>query len=353
MRSRITIKRISAAGQSLAILANRVMPSLPVFGTFLIAMSAVATGVTFLSLDHLISPDALSSLASAALIYSLAHLLRAGRLLLLAGSHTVSLRRLVEAHFLTAGVSMIVPLKLGEIYRAIELHAVTGSYSRAVLTIWIERSFDVAAICTLAAFAALTNPAGGADLKPLLMVSTVFVITTIFAFAILPKSLSSLSLFIIRRYNTKGAVDVLRIISSINSLVSHSAEMVNGKLIGLSTITAIIWYLEVTTLSFAAEMSPDWSTVTFELLSYLSAVSTGMTSLFTPPSDLIDSGFVSLSTGVSDLIKYEFSMRLPLMTLALLAGVSYAAWRIRSVRKTSKGSSMSHKMPGLGWRSGQ
>ncbi|WP_227459037.1 hypothetical protein [Cupriavidus pauculus] len=99
--------------------------------------------------------------ALSTVLYLSSHLLRALRLTMLAGNHEISLRRLTLVHYFASGVSLLLPFKLGEVYRVVELRTVIGDLRRSMVTVWIERGFDVGVLLALTTLALSGNGVGG------------------------------------------------------------------------------------------------------------------------------------------------------------------------------------------------
>ena len=68
--------------------------------------------------------------AVALIVYLGAHGFRILRLGMLIGGWRVGLRTIAFFHLMTAGVSAALPLKLGEVYRVVELSSLAGSLDR-------------------------------------------------------------------------------------------------------------------------------------------------------------------------------------------------------------------------------
>ncbi|WKZ85932.1 flippase-like domain-containing protein [Ralstonia pickettii] len=269
-------------------------------------------------------------LTLAILAYLFSHLLRALRLAMLAGSHEVSLRRLTLVHFFTAGVSLLLPFKLGEAYRVLELRTVIGSMQRSLLTVWIERGFDVGALVLLMVCAVAWSGTGAVAMLPLAGVSAAFIVLTGVAFVVLPENLQALSLFIIRRYRTERAVVVLRVVHTMLTFLRHGQRIIRGKYAVVSTISALIWLLELASFGLVLNAAGSvWASALDGFLRYVSATSVGYVAFSEQSFTFVES---TLENGVwtmaSQLITYGIVMRTSLLAVACLAGLIYAPGRL-------------------------
>jgi len=143
------------------------------------------------------------TIALAALVYMTGHLFRSMRLALLIGGWNVGLRLIASFHFVTAGVSLAMPLKLGEFFRIAALSRVAGSITRAIEIVWWERLLDVVALIIIMMIA-LRDVTGSQwqDFSGIVAVSIAFVAVSVLAFFVLPDNLRRTSVLIIRRYRS-------------------------------------------------------------------------------------------------------------------------------------------------------
>lgn len=265
-------------------------------------------------------------LALAALVYLLSHLFRALRLAMLVGSHQVSLRRLTQVHFFTAGVSLLLPFKLGEVYRVVELRTVIGSTPRALLTVWIERAFDAGILLLMIVCARLLT-GGDSELGyvPLVVVSAAFLVLTLLGLLVLPENLQALSLFILRRYRSERAVAAMRAIRFMLDYVRHGQQVVAGKYAAVCAISALVWLLELLAFGFVLNAGGlDWIALLHGFLGYVSEVSLGHG--FDAVWAAVDGNW-PLLTAIS---VYGVLVRGALLVVALLAGLIYTPRRLTS-----------------------
>lgn len=211
----------------------------------------VCLGSWFLTQD---TPHTASSLALPLLIYGLAHVVRAIRLGVLLRAERA--RHLLWLYLYTAACSIVIPYKLGELVRINEIAWWSGSYWRGVLIVWIERTFDVIAVGTIAALILLSGVQQPRDIGLLLWAIGGFVFVTACFFFILPEQLQSLNLHVIRSYRGAKAVNVLRLLDSCYRLLEQVRPLLSGRIVTLSLLTLIIWGCELAALSLLSSAYP-------------------------------------------------------------------------------------------------
>ena len=257
----------------------------------------------------------------AGLAYLSSHMLRILRLALLVGAWRVGMRTLGSFHLMTAAVSLVAPLKLGEVYRIVELGNIVGGHVRAAVIVWWERTFDAAAILLLIVVVLF----GSGSTKPttygVALLALAFILVTAIVVTIAPENLRRLSVFIIRRYDSPDTVPFLRGIDLVRRSIEEAPRIVHAKIATLSTLTALIWGAEAICFAIVfPELRGTLDMVLSALLSFLSAVTTGETLL----SVLGVDGPLDVH-----LLSYFSATQVPLAFIGFLAALHYAPRRLR------------------------
>lgn len=256
----------------------------------------------------------------AGIIYFAAHFLRVARLALIASDARLSLRLLTSVHLFTAGVSLGLPFKLGDIYRAGELAAISGGVIRGVTLVYVERVFDVAMILLLLVVALFLGSPLNSGYVPVLLASLLFVSITIAVLVLVPDNLRRISSYIIRRYDQEWTVGALRRMGEVNAIIQGAATMLNGRYASLFAVTLLIWTLEA--LSFAiifARLGSDVEPLP-GLLRFLSSITEGETLL----NRLAPANLPQLASAA---LAYLAATQVPLLFVSIAAGLQLAADR--------------------------
>ena len=259
----------------------------------------------------------LARLAAARVVYLSGHALRVVRLAMLIGAWQAGFRQVASFHFFTAAVSLVVPLKLGEIYRVAELSNLTHGPVRAVVIVWWERAFDIAAILVLLLAAlATSNGSSVGELGGVTAIATLCMLVTAVVFFVVPENLRRLSILIIRRYATARAVPVLALTDRARRAILEAPRVVENKVASLVTLTALIWTCEALCFAIAIPaLSNSFDEALAALLGFLSSVTRGET------------WFGAFGAGAGDVpmsaLSYLAATQAPLVVLGAAAGVYY------------------------------
>jgi hypothetical protein len=264
---------------SLIVLAGR---GLVVAAVLIILLLTFDMGEAALRLGQILppSPGVLLAFLGAASIYMLGHGLRILRLALLVGGTRIGLRVIGAFHLMTSAANLIAPLKLGEVYRVVELGHVVGDPIRALILVWWERVFDVTTLLLLLVLAfAVTPDARDSTFLAIAAMSAVFVAATAAAALLLPGNLSRMSFFIIRRYRSPRSVPVLRMLAATRRAIDEAPRILRGKAASLSALSLLIWGCELAAFALMLPYLGESASVIEGFMAFLSSIIRGESAL--------------------------------------------------------------------------
>lgn len=245
----------------------------------------------------------IAGLALPLLVYGLAHVMRAVRLGVLLRANRA--RRLLWLYLYTAACSALIPFKLGELARINEIAWWSGSYWRGILIVWIERTFDIIAIGTMAALIVLSGVQEPRDIGLLLWVIGGFVFVTVCFFFIVPEQLQSLNLHVIRSYKGAKAIYMLRLLDAWYRLFEQVRPLLTGKVVTLSLLTVLIWGCEFLALALMLDGYP-WMDAVADLVQQFTLVLHGREQHDSPQADFERAKIVGLlAFGIVALVLYS------------------------------------------------
>lgn len=310
---------MAAAHDLPAKLTRRVSVALLAAAFFALLWLSGLTAYAAINGDLDLAGIGLGTLALTAFLYLASHGLRIVRLALLIGGWRVGFRTVVAFHLMTASVSLIAPLKLGELYRVAELGNLVGSFVRGVMIAWWERAFDVAAILIILAVAlANTPPETHGMFYGVAALAGAFVVGTALVFFVAPENMRRVAVLIIRRYDHRWTVPVLHAIDTVRRAIRQAPTMIDKKIASLLTLTVLIWSLEIACFTIMVPAFAETLGRAAEgLLSFLSSVTQGET-LVTE----LDASHTSV-----DLRRYLAATQAPLVFLGFAACAVYAYLR--------------------------
>lgn len=255
-------------------------------------------------------------LGIAALLYVFGHFTRVLRLALIIGDFRVGMRILSAFHFLSAGVGLALPFKLGDIFRIAELpRIVPGGILRAATIVWIERVFDIGSILLLLLIVALTASENIGELRPVLILSALFVLLSLTLVYLAPENLRRLSIYVIRRYEARVTVPLLKWLHLARRSIAEVPKILRGKQASLIVLTLLIWISELATFALVLDSFTPRSGTVGGLLSFISSITVGQT---------VDT---LLREGPMAVAIYLSVTQVPLVLLGISAAAYYATWR--------------------------
>jgi len=280
---------------------------------------ALASG----AFQRIIQVVPVGSIALAAAVYIFGHIFRSMRLALLIGGWSVGLRLITSFHFMTAGVSLAMPLKLGEFYRVAALSRLIGSFTLSVEIVWWERVLDVIALIIIM-MVAFRDASSGSwhQFADVIVLAVSFIAISVLVFFVLPDNLRRTSVLIIRRYDSPRTVPILRILERVRRSILEAPRMVRGKKGSLAALTMLIWACEVGTFAILlAALGKAIADAPDALLGLLSVLTRGQTL-----AGVMDSNATAFG---GQFLPYFAATQAPLALFGLFAGIIYTIERMR------------------------
>jgi Lysylphosphatidylglycerol synthase TM region len=189
-------------------------------------------------------------LAISLFAYLFSHVLRSVRVGLMIGKQDFSFLSLINAQFYTNGVNLILPFKLGEVYRIIEFNKLFKDSERTFITVLAERTLDfIILFVGLFIFLYLTDY-GLIDLHVTVIIGTVFIVSVIIIYYVLPENLRSFNLFLAKRYTNNSVTKILSVSSKLYTVINNIKIILRRKSSTIVLLTVLIWASEIVGLFF-------------------------------------------------------------------------------------------------------
>lgn len=226
------------------------------------------------------------AIGEAVAFYSLAHVLRALRLALIAApALRLKARTVAYLHLHTAPVSFVVPLKIGEIYRWLHLAWLSGDSMGAFVLLLIERMLDTIILLFLMALVYAGTQHMSFSAFAASGVLLAITIAGLVALSVAPSLLMHMQNYILKRHSARRAIRTLAFIDSTRIILHRAHESINGNVALLLTLSAMIWTCECAVIaSLAQRLSFDSDIIEASLLSarsFLEAGGLGASRLYT------------------------------------------------------------------------
>lgn len=211
---------------------------------FAVAAAALAAGIALLSPAVLREAPVWVSLAAGAL-YLLAHGLRALRLAMLAVPLLgVSGRSAALLHLATAPVTLLLPLKLGELVRLHQLAVMSRQVANAVVVLVLDRMFDALLLIPIIILLAMTEPAFEVGAPVLVLTAAAAILSTIMV-VLGPGVLGSLQRYIVIHHGNPRMLRRLPALDRLRRVTAEGAMVVRAQAAQLGLLSALIWTSEL------------------------------------------------------------------------------------------------------------
>ena len=211
---------------------------------------AVVFGVSTLLADGLapLADAGGGGLAAAAAAYLASHVLRWIRLYVILLDFERSPWRVAQLYGALALVGRMIPLKLGELFRFLELSRTVGNFRTAVVAIAIERYFDALTLLWLLLYAFIFDPLIPTDTAMLLIVLSVVAILGSLAYRGLSGFARYLRFLAATRSRSRKGISALRLAASLDAVAEDVGRILRGRAVILAVLSLAVWALEVVTM---------------------------------------------------------------------------------------------------------
>ncbi len=190
--------------------------------------------------------------------YLFSHFLRSLRVAVMIGRQDFSFIRLIDKQFYTNGINLIIPFKLGEVYRIVEFSKIFKNSERTFLTILAERTMDFLFLFLGLFFALYVTDYNVVNLHFTVMIGSLFIGFVLFLYYVLPENLRSLNLFLAKRYTTKNVNRILSVSDKFYSIIINIKQIIKRKSSTIVLLTILIWCFEIAGLFFIIDFLPEW-----------------------------------------------------------------------------------------------
>ncbi len=174
------------------------------------------------------------------------HLIKMMRMYLIVMDQKVDFDRFVPAYLRTTLVNLIVPYKLGEIYRIGVFYRISGGLKTGFFSVLIDRFFDTAALVLillpyqLFISRRVTIPT---------VLLTVFLAVVLMAYLVFLPSYVFLNRYLITQRTSKRSMIALSVLEHVNGWYEYVRDLVTGRYGLLLLFSLAAWILEIAVLA--------------------------------------------------------------------------------------------------------
>lgn len=182
---------------------------------------------------------------TALLVYGLKSL----RLYIILAGSGISLRNHIREFCKTALVSIFIPFKLGDIFRAYCYGYQIHQYARGILAVLLDRFADTLGLVTLLVFVSFAQeiPFG-----VLLYLLCVFMVFLILIYRLFPDFYTYWNRYLVGERATRNRLHYLAFLYFLHKLYEDCRTLVHGRVMGLYIISLAAWSVEMGGVALAA-----------------------------------------------------------------------------------------------------
>ena len=216
-------------------------------------VSSVIIDINLISLKKQIDSIGFATILICLSMYLMSHAVRVIRLAVIINQDDVSLRKLFKAQYLTNGINLVIPFKLGEVYRVVEYNKIIKDPMKSTLVILSERVIDFIVIFSFLIFTLHEFKKLPTEMNFLMVSGVCFIIVTLFVYFILPENLTSVMIFIVKKYNSSFSVKILKLMENIYSMINNIKKLFRRKMTTIILLSLLIWGCELSVFYYVTE----------------------------------------------------------------------------------------------------
>lgn len=174
------------------------------------------------------------------------HLIKMMRMYLIVMDQKIAFDRFIPAYLRTTLVNLVIPYKLGELYRIGVFYRISGGFRTGFFSVLIDRFFDTLALVAILLPYQLFIT--GSVTVPTILLAA-FVIIVLIAYRVFPPSYVFLNRYIITSRDSKRSLMALSALEAVSGWYEYVRNLVTGRYGILFLFSLAAWMLEMAVLS--------------------------------------------------------------------------------------------------------
>lgn len=192
------------------------------------------------------------------IVFLCVHLIKMMRMYLIVLDRKISFDRFVPAYLRTTLVNLVIPYKLGEVYRIGVFYRISGGFKTGFFSVLIDRFFDTLALVLILLPYQLFIT--GKVTVPTLLLA-VFEAVVLMTYRVFPPSYEFLNRYIITSKESKRSMMVLAALEKVNEWYEYARNLVTGRYGILLLFSLAAWILEIVVLAGFSRITGSGFTV--------------------------------------------------------------------------------------------
>lgn len=173
------------------------------------------------------------------------HLFKMARLYLVLMEHKISFGRFVLLYIRTTFINLIIPFKLGEVYRVEEIARETKVWQVGLLSVLVDRYFDMTALLLLLVPFDLYF---GKALTPITAVLLIVIVVVAALYMAIPSSYAYMNRYLIMKKSSARSLAALKGLDVIKKWYDFTKNLITGRSMMIVLASLFGWISEVATL---------------------------------------------------------------------------------------------------------
>lgn len=201
-------------------------------------------------------------------IVALGHLLKGFRLYFLFSGEKITLVEFAKQYCKTVPISVIIPFKLGEIFKVYCYGYSIRNYPMAIVYILIDRFFDTLALLSIITLATqFTN----GNFTWVFYLLFLFGLLIFEIYLVLPSICMYWIKYLLQARASRSNLRILSIISAVKNICNAVSTAVKGKGIIVFSLSVISWIVEIGGLALLSNIDGNASSAVTMITNYLGA----------------------------------------------------------------------------------
>ncbi len=181
--------------------------------------------------------------------FILLHLFKMIRFYLVLMEHGIGFYDFVLLYFRTTLINLAIPFKLGELYRIEEVWRMTGIWQVGVLSVVVDRYFD---IVSLILWLLLISLISKSPLSVAFFIFLIVIAAGVIFYKALPGSFGYLNGFLLKRRASKRSMAALKGLNVVKDWYDYTVKLIAGRSALMVLTGALGWGVEILTLKCLA-----------------------------------------------------------------------------------------------------
>lgn len=196
------------------------------------------------------------------------HLFKMARLYLVLMEHKISFGRFILLYFRTTFINLIIPFKIGEVYRVEEIARETKVWQVGLLSVLVDRYFDMTALLLLLIpFDLFFRKA----LSPITAVLLVVIAIVALLYMAIPASYAYMNRYLIMKKSSARSMAALRGLDVVKKWYDFTKNLITGRSALIVFASLLGWVSEVVTLKALASVGKGTFALS-DFASYIEAI---------------------------------------------------------------------------------